>query len=474
MLDLLADDEDWAGFQAALNRRTLQVYELSVERVCIDSTSASGYWSVNAEGLFQFGRSKDQRPDLPQLKVVLATLDPLGMPVVTQVVAGNQADDPLYISAIEQVRAGVGRHGLLYVGDSKMTSLETRAYLQTGRDYYLGPLSAMQVNQEEMRAYLPPIWEGKQAPCSVERQDEDDQAEKIAEGYKTQVTLRAVVNAQEVEWTERGWVVRSLSSAQAAGTALRERLKRAEQAILALNERKQGKKRLQDEAAYRQAAEAILKSHQVAGVLTVQIQAQTQVRQVRAYRNRPAEARLEQTWQVSVEQNQSTIEETIRALGWRVYASNAPGTALSLQQAALVYREEFLVERNFGRLKGSPLSPTPMYIKDDRRASGLVRLLSIGLRVLTLFEHVVHEWLAQTGKKLSGLYAGNPKRSTARPTTEMMLRTFKDIFLNFVALSGQSYCHITPLSTLQKKILQLLDVPESIYTSLPTNHENSP
>ncbi|MCS4101409.1 hypothetical protein [Salinibacter ruber] len=47
----------------------------------IDTTSASGYYSVSEEGLFQFGYSKDHRPDLPQLKVALATLDPLGLPV---------------------------------------------------------------------------------------------------------------------------------------------------------------------------------------------------------------------------------------------------------------------------------------------------------------------------------------------------------------------------------------------------------
>lgn len=94
VLDLLADDEAWAGFQAALNQHMLRVYDLNAERVCIDSTSASGYWSVSEDGLFQFGPSKDQRPDLPQLKVVLAALDPLGMPVVTQVVAGNRADAP--------------------------------------------------------------------------------------------------------------------------------------------------------------------------------------------------------------------------------------------------------------------------------------------------------------------------------------------------------------------------------------------
>jgi len=94
-LDMLSDDEHWAAFEADLNRRTIRVYDLQRKCVRIDTTTASGYWSVTEDGLFQLGHSKDHRPDLPQLKVVLATLDPLGMPVATLVVCGERADDPL-------------------------------------------------------------------------------------------------------------------------------------------------------------------------------------------------------------------------------------------------------------------------------------------------------------------------------------------------------------------------------------------
>lgn len=81
------------------------------------------YWAVTEDGLFQFGHSKDQRPDLAPVKVMLAALDPLGLPLVTQVVSGEKADDPLYIAAIDQVRRGVGQGGLLYIGDCKLTPI---------------------------------------------------------------------------------------------------------------------------------------------------------------------------------------------------------------------------------------------------------------------------------------------------------------------------------------------------------------
>jgi transposase len=265
-----------------------------------------------------------------------------------------------------------------------------------------------------------------------------------------------------------------LTYAAAAETALRQRLEKAEQELSALNERKRGKRLITDEPALRQAIDAILKRHQVEGLLEVQVTEHVQTRQVRRYGKRAAETRLERQFFVSVQRHEVAIEQAIRVLGWRVYATNAPLEILSLEQAVLAYREEYLVERNFGRLKGKPLSLTPMYLEDDRRATGLTRLLSIGLRVLTLIEHVARSQLKKAREKLSGLYAGNPKRATERPTTEALLRAFKDIFLSFVQIDERSYRHITPLSELQRKILDLLNIPASIYFALTVNFENPP
>src|SRR5713101_4668699 len=100
VLDALSETEQWQQFETALSQRIIRVYDLNPQRVRLDSTTASGYWTVSEDGLFQFGYSKDHRPDLPQLKVMLSVLDPLGLPIATQVVAGKVADDPLYLPAV--------------------------------------------------------------------------------------------------------------------------------------------------------------------------------------------------------------------------------------------------------------------------------------------------------------------------------------------------------------------------------------
>ena len=466
VLDALAQTEPWQQFETALNQHIIRVYQLKPQRVRLDSTTASGYWTVNEEGLFQFGYSKDHRPDLPQLKVMLSTLDPLGPPLATQVVAGQIADDPLYLPAVRQVSQSLQEHGLLYVGDCKMAALATRAYLHAQGDYYLCPRARKQVPDEVLDAYLQPVWAGERTVVPVYRSQDGQKPELIAQGYEQTVTLTGQVDGQPTSWDERQVIVRSIKLAQAAQAALHARLAKAQAALAQLNEHRQGKKAYRDADSLQQAAHAILKQHRVEGLLRLQINEQITERPLCAYGSRPATVRVERSLHLHTEVDEAVVSAAEGRLGWRVYVTNHPLEALSLEQVVLAYREEYLVERSFGRLKGKPLSLSPMYVHSDQRATGLIRLLSLGLRVLTRLQFRVRQRLAESQESLPGLYAGDLKRSTSRPTAEALLKAFRQIHLSVVILGQQFHRHITPLSELQKHILSLWDLSPTLYDQL--------
>ena len=466
ILRTLSDDEQWAAFESRLNRNLLRVYALQPQRVRIDTTTCSGYWQVSTDGLFQFGHSKDRRPDLPQVKVVLSTLDPLGMPAATEVVSGERADDPLYIPAVKRVRAGLGQKGLLYIGDSKMGAIKTRAFVQAGQDHYLCPLSKVQLPQEELEAYLEPVWHEEQALTDIYREQVDGDQVLIAKGYERSIELTATVAGQSVTWIERRLVIRSLKQARAAETRLLKRLKKAQVTLRALNERGRGKRRYDTIPELRQTAESLVEKHKVQGLLRLDFQIISHQRQVRGYQDRPTRLVVERELHLEVTVDEAAVEETLRREGWRVYATNAPVGQLPLSQAVLAYRDQYLVERGCGRLKGRPLSVTPMYLEREDHVTGLIRLLSIGLRILTLLEFLIRHRLAQEDAELAGLYAGNPKRATARPTAERILEAFKHITLTVIREPPRTLRHITALSSLQRRILDLLDFSPDIYTRL--------
>jgi transposase len=466
VLRLLSDDSRWTAFESVLNQHLVRVYDLRAERVHVDSTSASTYAGVSEDGLFQFGHSKDRRPDLPQVKVMQAVLDPLGMPLATDVVSGNRADDPLYVPCIERVQASLGRRGLLYVGDCKMASRETRAWMASHGAYYLCPLPQVQLAEGELDAALEALERGEDTLSPVYRESDDGEPELIATGYERQVTMTREAKGESQSWTERRLVVRSLRHAKASEASLRTRVAQAQAQVEALNQRGRGRKRFEEIEELRQAANAIVQRHQVEDFLWLRYEQQCTSRPVRAYRDREAGVEIERRATVEVRVDEEALAWAVSRLGWRVYGTNQPSEQLSLEQAVLAYRSEYLVERSLGRLKGRPLSLTPMYVQRDDHATGLIRLLSIALRVLTLIEFVGRRHLALEKDKIAGLYVGNPKRETARPTAERLLEAFQDLTLTVIELPQQTMRHVTTLSPVQLRILEILGFSSEVYTRL--------
>ena len=413
VLRRLSDDTRWAAFESALNQYTVRVYDLSTKRVHVDSTSASAYATVTEGGLFQFGHSKDYRPDLPQVKVMQAVLDPLGMPLATDVVSGARADDPLYVPCIARVQASLGQRGLLYVGDCKMAARETRAFIAAPGDFYLCPLPQVQLAESEFAAALDAVWRGERPLSPVVRERPDGTSELIAEGYEYAVPMSQDVGGAVQSWTERRLMVRSVRHAQAAEAALRARVAKAMAQIEALNQQGRGKKRIEEVAALRQAVVAIVQRYGVENLVWFRLIQHAVPRPVRAYRGRPARIEEERHATVEVCVDTVALEAAVRRLGWRVYGTNQPVESLSLEQAVLAYRNEYQVERSLGRLKGRPLSLTPMYVQRDDHATGLIRLLSIALRVLTLLEFVGRRQLAAEGANWP---ACMPAIRSAKPT----------------------------------------------------------
>lgn len=465
LLRAFAADRRWAAFDADLNRRLLRVYALTPERVRVDMTTASSDRLVSPTGLFQFGYSKDARPDLPQVKIGMATLDPLGLPLATAVVPGSQADDPLYWPLIEQVRRDLGSGERLYVGDCKMAALATRAAVHQGGDHYLCPLPLAQFSAAEWDACLAPVWAGTQ-PLIVLLAGPAPEAEPAAEGFELAVELTTPVAGQAVTWTERRWLVRSPARAKSEEASLRQRVAAAVAELGALNERGPGKRRQRDPQRLAVQVTAILQRHGVVGWLTVRQQEQVRERRVRGYRGQPARLQVERDWQVEVTVETAALEAAVRRLGWRAYASDAPAARLPATDVVAVYRDQYLVERGFGRLKGRPLGLSPLYLQKEAHVVGLIRLLTLALRVLCLVEFAARRRLAAAGESLAGLYAGQPRRAAARPTSEMLLGAFQEV--NLVALPGGSGAgrQVTPLTGLQQRILALLELPTDTYSRL--------
>ena len=482
LLRRLSKPSTWQVVETELGRNILRVYKLIPENVRFDTTTVSGYHAGGEESLFEYGYSKDD-PTLRQVKVMLATLDPLGLPLVSQVVAGSIADDKLYIPAVDRVLQIIDGIGLLFVGDSKMSALAIRAHIQQSNHYYLCPLAQTGDTAKEMETWVETANNGEKVLIPVFVENENGRQKMFAEGYvfERAVQAKSEIAAEDgkeqiLEWTEQVFVVCSESYRKSMLDGLEGRLQRATDKLMALTQPPaRGKRQIQSEAELVNAAVAILKAHDVEGFLTYSFERQEKhkVKYIGPGRGNPDRPKQEivtvRYQMIAVTRQEEAIDAHKKTLGWRAYVSNAPAELLNLEQAVLTYRDEWIIEHGFHRLKGVPLSLNPLFVKNDDQVVGLTNLLSIAVRMLTLIEFVVRRKLTQNQEKLTGLIENNPKKAIDNPTAERLLKTFREINLTIVHLPDQTIRHVTPLSTLQVRILELLGLSPAIYMRLAEN-----
>ena len=455
VLKHLSEVSIWQVIEQSLNQRTIRIYRLPCKIARLDATTVSGEHAVNEDGLFQFGHSKDD-PSLAQVKVMMSELDPLGMPLATQVVSGEQADDGLYIPVFDQARAHLPP-GVLWVGDCKMGAVATRAHIHHHHHHYLMPLARTGQVPDLLAQWLEELRSAEHPLETVTLLKADGSIRRQLTGYAiSRVVEDKTPHGYPVCWREQVFLVHSDTHHRRQQQGLEKRLQTSTTKLLNLTPPVgRGRKQIRQEPELVQKAQAILNSHHVVGLLDYSIQYEPPTK--------THKARYQIT---TVTRTETAIEQHQQCFGWRVYVSNASTEQLSFEQAVLIYRDEWIVEHGFHRFKGKSLGAHPMFVKRDDQVQGLMHLLSLGLRLLSLIECVVHRQLVDTQDSLTGLYPENPKKSTTKPTTERLLKAFGNITLTIFEMEGQSYRHISPLTPLQEKIIQLLGFSPRIYTDL--------
>ncbi len=466
----LSRSDAWQQIEAQLGEHLVRVYRLGAAPIVrLDATTGTVYHDPDSHSLFQVGKAKNGQYET-QYKLMLASLDPLGLPLAVDVVSGERADDPLYLPCYQRVKQVLSEKGVLVVGDSKMSAFPTRAAIAFGVDFYLTPLAHLKDEPGLLEELLAP-WVEREA--ELERiflpEDGPDPDPKLAigHGFEMSRTQESEVDGQEVAWTERLLVVRSHQYEQTIQKGLHRRLEKAEKALKALTPaRSRGKRQIEDEASLLAAIQRIEARYRVENLFDYHHEQEVSERQVRAYGDQPARTERQVRFQLTVERNLEAIAEAEFKAGWRIYATNAPAERLHLAQAVLAYRDQYIEENIFRRLQGKILSITPVYVQRDDHAKGLFHLLTLAARLLALGDHLAKGNLAQEQAELAGIYPGNPKRSTATPTTERMLAAFDNINLTIIPVAGQLHYQVTPLTAVQQCILELWELSDTLYTHL--------
>lgn len=458
ILTMLGDPTTQATLDAALMQRWVRVYRLPTETVRLDSTSVSVYHDdVADESLLQHGWSKDHRPDLRQFKLMLATLDPLGLPICCQPVAGNRSDNPLYVPAYDAAVAALGTTDVLIVGDSKMTDLPTRGHVVAHGSRYLGPYRPIHATSE-IAGWVNTALARAESWVKIEtvnRRTGEVHLDAVIAPFTRPQTWVNPTTQQTHTWTERVLVVRA-TAYQAGLRRLREQaLARVTTDLLKLAQPPmRGRKRYRAEADLAAVIAKRIAEAKLDGVV------QTELASI-ALRDGTTAWVLAAVW-VDLAAWRAMVDR----LGWQVYVTNATPEQYDVPALVASYHQQPVHEHIFSRLKTRNLHLRPVFVRDETRIAGLVWLLCLALRVLVLTEQRLRAAMQEQGTKLVGLNPASRTQTTTTPTTERVIRAFRNLTVTVVTGVGGEQRHVSALNTTQQQILALLGLPSDLYARL--------
>jgi len=464
LLEEYSQQDKWEKLECQINKKVIRIYDLKSKVIQLDATIGKSFKKVIKDGLFQYGHSKHFRSDLPQFKTMMANLEGIDLPLCSITVSGERSDDELYLPMIAIAKKSFEKNGLLFEGDSKLSSLKNRTQISKQKDYYLCPLSKKQISEKQLaKKYIEPILKEQRALESIKRKDK-----LIAVGYEVSKTC----HNGSYNWSERQLIVRSESYAKAQEQSLTNRLGKAGQELASLNDRKQGKKVFKKASDLKKACKAIELKYEVKGLLAIDCRITYEKKKIRAYKDKPERIERKMNYSVIVSKKQSAIEHKKQLLGWRVYVTNQPKEELPLKKAINLYREEYRIERRIRNLKEEVTALLPVFLKKDNRISALINVLILVLKVISLIEYDIAKGLKAANKELAGLYAGNPTISTANPTIGKIVEAFNDFSVTLVNVktTGSQLVLMPQLSITQQSIIELLGFSPDIFYRLK-NHK---
>ncbi|WP_375496510.1 hypothetical protein [uncultured Nostoc sp.] len=191
-----------------------------------------------------------------------------------------------------------------------------------GQDFYLCPLSAKHVTQEEIGEYLQEVWDGKQQLTTIDYDYSDGNNKQIAvraasrrEGFERELAQTIKVDAQEFTWNERQLIVRSFAMAETEEKSLRARLQKTSNALEALNKTRRGKKKLTNVDQWSTSIAAILKRYRTDGLFRINLQVTKHQKTTRKYLDRLPQTRESTSINLDFEILESAVTQQIKFLG---------------------------------------------------------------------------------------------------------------------------------------------------------------
>jgi transposase len=457
-------DADRASLLTELMLGVIAEFQVDCSQLHNDSTSISVHGNyAQADGRERSGKptvavthghSKDHRPDLKQLVVILTVSADGAVPLAQRVCDGNTSDATTHIETWEGLRALVGRADFLYVADCKLATREQMAHIDARGGRFVSVLSRSRTETARLREWTiehAPRW-SEAARCPGARKGSPDDVWSVApapidsaEGYR-------------IVW------VHSTRKHELDHAARRDALARALAALDALAARLSGPKcRFRQRAAVEHAAAQALRRAGVTKLIQFEVSERLDrwIREEsRGPGRNPARRKLQKTrftlnWRI----NETALADEAAAYGCFALITN--DRELTDAQLLTAYRYQPNLEQRHHQLK-SVQDAAPVFLKSPARIEGLFLCHFIALLCCCLIERQLRQAMAH--EQITKLPLYPEQRACKKPTAARTLELFADLTRHHLTHNQQPIQTFQPdLTRLQTQLIKMLDLPGTLY-----------
>lgn len=381
------------------------------------------------------------------------------MPIAYRIADGNTVDDVTHIPTWDGLVGLVGRTDFLYVADCKLASRQSMDHIAARGGRFLTVLPASRKEDAAFRGWIQahtPAWvEVSRRPAR-------------RSGGPDEVCQAAAAPAPSAEGYRIVWI-RSSSKTVRDANARSGRVHAGLAALEDLAARLGGPKtRLRTRVAVDQAAAAALTATGAARWINVEV---TETEQAKFRQEPPGRPGPNTTYRKTT--------RTRYGLSWSVrddvvaYDAASDGcfplitndTTMTDAELLAAYKYQPNLEKRHAQLKGVQLV-APVLLHDPARIEGLLCAHFIAMLIQALIERAIRQ--AMTARSVTELALYHEGRACKAPTAARVLATFDGIARHHLYQDGELVQIFHPtLTPLQQQVLDLLDIPTSVYTAAP-------
>ena len=437
--------------------RAIKTFDLQCTQIHQDTTTitfSGQYAGWHAAEVLTHGHNKDHRPDLKQLVLGLSVTADGSVPLVHKIYSGNQTDDRLHPENHQRLRQLLGRADFIYVADCKLATEENLRRLDGFGGRFV---SVMPRTRKEDAAFRQQLRQNQiQWVHLLSRKNNRRPDSKIDRYYLAQGQYQA--SGYSLLW------IRSTQKAEQDAESRSRRIAKTLEALRELQTRLNAYK-LKSRSAIEQAVEKILNAHHTRDWIGYQIQVHRQSQRYFTKRGRPkssekGELRWIPFFSICFNVNRQALDQEALTDGVFPLITNLEADSYNARQVLEIYKFQPFLEKRHSQLK-TWQEVTPVLLKKDQRVVAYLHMHVMALMVATLIERQLRRAMRQQSIATLPLYPED--RPCRYPTMFDLVRVFGGVE-RYEVIDGE---HVTlfpaQLNPLQQQLLELLEVPASLY-----------